>query len=226
MPIIYSIAISLLSIVVSTAGLKANTQQHSFQLVMGVTSKQENLSSFATASLCLEGCPEGGEIELFVFNTKVRIRTFRGDSVNKVAKNIAIAINANVALQNQAIRAKINGSAVVLSNTREYDLSFCTTDKGIRAPPKPQNLTCAVRFKEHMVEFHWENPEGCYDRIHIVESGIPIGESLPGAITNFSYDYLTSNGHIYTGIHTYRIVGVANGVPSCAAVCEVFIKAP
>lgn len=225
MPVKYPLAIFLLVIIVSSDVLKANSQEYNLEFAMGLF-KPGKVSTFATTSLRLDGSPKGGEIELFVFNTIVRITTSPSDSASKVANNLASAINTNVALQHQGITATTKDSTLVLANVCEYNLSLCITDKGIHVPPKPRMFSIAVRSEDHVVDFRWKNPEGCYDRIHIVETGIPIGKSLPGTITSFSYDYLSPDGHIYTGIHTYRIVGVVNGVPSCAAMYEVFLKMP
>lgn len=188
--------------------------------------KDRQISSFSITNVLLDGSPLGGELEVFVFNTTVRIETSPDDSINKVAEKIVDSINANVSLHKQAIKGEADGSKLILTNVLEYDLWICSTDKGIKIPKKPMDLVCGVKSDDHFLVFNWKNPGGRYDRIHIVESGIPLVEGLPGTSTSFRYDYLNPHGHVYDGKHIYRVVGVRGGTPSCPAMCEVFLKLP
>ena len=110
-----------------------------------------------------------------------------------------------------------------MSNTL---LSMVNEALGINIPEKPIDVVCCVEPNEHLVVFRWKNPDGGYDRIHIVERGIPVAEALPGTSTCFKYDYLSPHGHVYDGKHIYRIVGVKRGTPSVPAICELFLKVP
>ena len=183
-------------------------------------------SSFSTTEIRLDGDPSGGQLEIFIFNTIVRIPTLPEDSIEKVADRIVESINTDPALQKQAIKGNTEGSRLILTNVREYDFWMCTTDKGVIIPEKPIDLSCRIEPDGHLVIFEWNNPEGGYDRIHIVENGMPIAESLPGTSTSFKYDYLNPQGYVYEGKHVYRVVGVKGGIPSCPSICEIFLMLP
>lgn len=178
------------------------------------------------SSILFQGQPQGGTIELFVFNTTVTATTASDEPIARVAERVAAAVNANASLEQQGIKAKVDSNRVTL-DVAEYQLSVCTTDSGLDIPPKPQQLSCTVRTEDSTIIFSWKNPKGGYDRTHIVESAIPIVEKLPGTSTNYTHYYLDDSvlpdALIYAGLHRYRIVGVRKGIP-CAATCEVTLS--
>jgi len=181
-------------------------------------------SSFSTTEVSLDGHPSGGQLEVFVFNTTVQIRTAPDDQMNQVTMKVADAINRNTSLQKQAVKAKVGDSKVILTNIQEYDVWIRSTDEGINIPEKPLDLVCSVEPDDQLVVFRWNNPDGGYDRVHIVGGGIPIAEGLPGSANSFEYDYSDGFGYVYPGKHVYRVVGVKRGTPSCPAFCEIVLK--
>ena len=202
----------LISTSIFFAGCPVETNTGNSDVREKTRPKDRQTSSFSTTEITLDGEPCGGELDIFVFNTSVRIQTSPKDSINKVAAKIVNSINSNISLQKQGIKGETEDSKLILTNVQEYDVYICTTDKGINIPEKPMNLVCNVEGG-HFIVFRWKNPNGFYDRIHIVESGIPIAEGLPGTSTSFKYDYLSPHGNIYEGKHIYRVTGVKRGTP-------------
>ena len=186
---------------------------------------QDGPARVATTSIEFQGNPRGGTIEFFVFNTTLTIFTSPDDSVAAVAQKVGAAVNDDSTLAKQGITAQITGNLVTLWFP-EYQLSLCTTDEGLKVTQKPQQLACTV--EDDIIVFTWQNPTNGYDRIHIVEGAIPIAEDLPGTQTSFVHHYLDPDalprGLIYQGRHRYRILGVKDQIPSCAAVCEVHLN--
>jgi hypothetical protein len=183
-------------------------------------------ATFTTTSVVFQGYPQGGEVRLFILTTTVTVETDADDTINDVARRVAVWVNSERALAEQGIKAQADGNRVVFTNLPEYNVYASTTDAGIAVPQEPRSLVCEVHKEDHVVLFRWQNPEGGYDQIHIVEGAIPIAERLPGNSTSFIHHYLKPGGLTYTGKHVYHVFGVTNQMPSNAAVCEVFLESP
>jgi hypothetical protein len=185
-------------------------------------------SSHTTTSVVVGGRIKGGEVTMLLPNSAVTVVTSPNESTTSVVERLIAAINANSVLREQGINAQVNSDQIMLANVAEHQVSLCTTDEGLRVPQEPQQLSCTVNPEEGTVVFQWQNPEEVYDRIHIEELLVPRAQNLPGAITNFTYNYRDSiSGRpFYTGIHTYHVIGWIDRTPSCTSTCEVFLPAP
>lgn len=150
---------------------------------------------------------------------KVTIRTTRGQTLAELATAVADAVNARTdsTFRMNGITARAEGSTVTLT-TRESWVYLCTTDAGLVVPAAPEQLAAARTGKVTHVQ--WRVPDGGYDRIHVLRGPEPVGEDLPGTTTEFvDREPVTASG-----TYVYRVFGVKENTPSCAARAEVFLR--
>lgn len=178
----------------------------------------------AITKVTFRGEPQGGEVKL-VFTvteppTVVRVQTVPAQSPLDVATAVASAVNdiSDPDFRLGRITAtKADGPVVVLT-TGEESVYLCTTDSGLKVPPTPQHLV-ATR-NNGVTTLTWEIPDGGYDRIHVLRSLESIATDLPGTTTSFS-DQLPV---LWSGTYTYRVFGVKDQTPSCAATVRVLLQ--
>ena len=160
------------------------------------------------AVLRFKGATLGGGLKLWIKGRILELGTQRGETLEQLAAAVADAINADRALKEQGVTAKADGHELTI-NVNEVWVFLCTADKGLVVPPSPQDLR-AGKSTDGITHLHWKVPRGGYDRIHILRGNVPIADGIDGANTDFA-DYSIGEKA------TYRIFGIKNGMPSCAA---------
>ncbi|MBN1417537.1 MAG: hypothetical protein JXP34_02110 [Planctomycetes bacterium] len=96
------------------------------------------------------------------------------------------------------------------------EAATCEVEIPGEAPPPPANIVCGAEGQT--VYLSWENPAK-YDQILVCRDNLRC-VSLPGDATEYKEE------NVPVGSHTYRVIGIENGVRSVAAVCTVVVIGP
>lgn len=223
--------LAALAIVLIT--LLALQDSRSRQPPVGEEHRREALdpvSDAVTTSIVFHGQARGGELTIFVVNTAVTLKITSGQFMSSIASSVAHTINNTASLRKGGITARVRGNELLLRNVAEDSVFLCATDEGIDIPPSPQQLVATKRPEDDAVVLQWRLPAGGYDRIYVMRGaesyiGVPVGPGgapLPGTSTNFID---TPQGAVLgSSTYVYRVFGVRNSTPSCAATAKVFLK--
>jgi len=181
-------------------------------MMLGVpsqTAAQVSTEKPATMSLLhFRGMPGGGGFKLWIKARILEIATVPGEDLAQVAKDAADKINTDPEMRTQGITAKTRGNELTI-HVNEVWVFLCPTDKGLGVPPAPYDLRVR-READGFFHLSWKLPPGGYDRIHVLRGTVPIADGIGGTNTTFG-DVAPEEQP------SYRVFGIKNGMPSCAA---------
>jgi hypothetical protein len=156
----------------------------------------------------LQGTPQGGGLKLWIKARVLEVATRPGEDLAQIAKDAAEKINTDPEMRDQGITAKTQRNELTI-DVNEVWVFLCATDKGLGVPPAPYGLRVR-REGDGVFHLSWKLPPGGYDRIHVLRGTVPIADGINGTNTTF--------GDVAPGERqSYRVFGIKNGIPSCAA---------
>jgi hypothetical protein len=179
-----------------------------------------------TTTIPFVGDPQGGHLTLVVNRVAIMVETSPHDALGNVVRRLSSAVNQNPELVKHGISASVEGdddNTVVLRNAAAWAAQCCSNDPGIPCPEPPQDLVCSLSQDRQIVSFSWMLPGGGYDKIHIVESGIPVAERMRGNVSSYQHNIADSAWLHHRGKLVFTVFGVTNGVPGCSSKCEVVL---